>query len=91
MPTHLNENQRGKRVITKDGHAVGEVASVKDGVLYIEPTSGLLAGYGSWLANTLMKTDTYQLDEENVIAITPNEVILRQGGLDLVEPPADRQ
>lgn len=91
MPKQTEDAQKGKRVITKDGHAVGEVMAVEDGVFYIAPSSGLLAGYGSWLANTLKETDTYQLDEENVIAITPNEVILREGGLDLVDAPENRR
>lgn len=91
MPRQLEEEQQGRRVITKDGHAVGEVVAVEDGVFFIAPSSGLLAGYGSWLTNTLKETDTYPLDEDNIIAITPNEVILREGGLDLVDAPENRQ
>ncbi len=76
MAHPLCSEDEGKRVVTTDGVVVGSVARVAPGCVHVEPRSGLLAGYGSWLHSPWCSATPFRLDGRAVARVTDETVVV---------------
>ena len=78
MCAQFTSQEEGKRVVNNNGDVIGVVESVEAGTPYVKPDPGV--------TDTIMATmgwgdadeETYALDEQDVEAITDDEVRIRR-------------
>lgn len=66
----------GKRVVTAEGDVVGRVARVREGVVYVTPRPGLFNGYGPRLVSSWPTGESFELDEQQILAVDDERVVL---------------
>lgn len=75
MVTSFEKADEGKPVVTASGDVVGAVRTVQDGIAYVEPRDGLLAGCGSWLTSS-WDDRVFALTDDAVDTIEATEIRL---------------
>lgn len=77
----------GKHVVTSDGSVVGYVETIRDGTAYVQPRSGLLEGYGSWLTGCWDDESTVPLDKSEVDRVGDRAILIVPEETTANEPP----
>ena len=75
MTRPVTPSDEGKRVVTPDGDVVGTVVRVDARSVLVRPREELLRGCGSWIAGPWEGFETFELDSDNVVRVSDNEVV----------------
>lgn len=79
MSANFNDDDEGKRVVNANGEEIGMVQSVSGNTAHIDPDPGMTDTIKSKLGwGDADEEDTYELDADDVDAITDDEIQLRQ-------------
>ena len=70
----LSEDDQGKEVVDANGAKVGVVATVREGVAYVEPDPSMFDTVKSKLGWGDTDEDTYPLDNGDITAVNDDEV-----------------
>ncbi|WP_306055495.1 PRC-barrel domain containing protein [Natronococcus wangiae] len=71
-------DDEGKRVVNANGDAVGIVSDVERGTAYVDPDPGITDTIKSRLGWGDADEETYPLNDDNVNAVTGDEIRLKR-------------
>ena len=75
---NLTEEDEGKNVVTMDGETIGVVSDVEGGRAHVDPDPGIAGKIKSTLGWDDADEDDYVLDENQIDAVTDDEIRLRE-------------
>ena len=76
-PTHLTEQDEGKRIVTSNRTELGEIVEVRNGTPYIDPNPDTLERLKTKFDRGEPDEDAHPLKTVDVAEITDDEVHLR--------------
>ena len=76
-PTHLTEEDEGKRVVTSDGTELGKITEVRDGTPYIDADPTVMETLKLEFDWDVPDEDDYPLETADVAEVTDETVHLQ--------------